>query len=139
MFQGLSKCFRFIHRSYPEIAFYCFGKTSIYIVNILVLIAFGILPIAYLIIFADIFKTIVAAIFKLSLVGDDISFWVTRVPWVLAISTIILPLILKKHLAELKIASVMLFSGAALFAILTTLQLIIGIEVEYQDFSGGKA
>jgi amino acid permease len=39
--------------SYPEQAFYCFGKSSIIIVNVFVLIAFGILPIAYFNVFAD--------------------------------------------------------------------------------------
>lgn len=95
-----------------------------YVVNILVLIAFGIMPIAYLIIFADISRGIVGDI-KKEPVNEESpnsnSFFVSRVPWVLFVGLGVLPLVLKKHLAELKIASILLFSGSAAFAALTTI------------------
>jgi len=39
--------------TYGEQAYYCFGKASITIVNVFVFIAFGVLPIAYFNVFAD--------------------------------------------------------------------------------------
>jgi len=119
-------------------AFKCLGKASIYIVNALVLIAFGILPIAYLIIFADIFRSLVKD-FDGADQDDDSSFWYGRIPYVILVAAAILPLVLKKHLAELKIASILLFSGAALFAFFVTLDYMIHPGENYVEPEKGTS
>ena len=57
---------------------------------------------------------------------DDGFIW-KRNLWVLPISIMVLPLVLKKHLAELKIASLILFAGTFAFVVLTGIQLARGL------------
>ena len=120
-------------------AFYCFGPSSIYIVNILVLVAYGILPTAYfsknedhltnIVIFADLARSI-----PHSISGKD-NFWTSKTPYVIILGVALLPLILKKKIQELKIASIILFVGIACFVLLLAVQLIDGIPDEYRDVS----
>ena len=105
--------------SYPEQAYYCFGKASIIIVNIFVLIAFGILPIAYFNVFADLIAGLVGDWFYGDLTKDEKEkeFLCTKLPWVLIDALFLVYLVLKKQMAELKIASVILFIGVIAFLI----------------------
>lgn len=79
-------------KSYGEQAFYCFGKASITIVNVFVFIAFGILPIAYFNIFADLVAGLVRDLFGIT---ED-NFWGTKLPWVLFDGLCLIYLVLKK-------------------------------------------
>jgi len=100
-------------KSYGDQAFYCFGKSSITIVNVFVFIAFGILPIAYFNIFADLLAGLVKDAFDL----DDDNFFATKLPWVLFDGICLVYLVLKKQMAELKIASLILFAGVLAFLV----------------------
>lgn len=78
-----------------------------------VFIAFGILPIAYFNIFADLVAGLVKDAFKL----EEGSFFATKLPWVLFDGLCLVYLVLKKQMAELKIASLILFAGVLAFMV----------------------
>jgi len=84
-------------RSYGEQAYYCFGKASITIVNVFVFIAFGILPIAYFNIFADLMAGLVRDVFKLNMEDDNwYNVFGEKLPWVLFDGLCLIYLVLKK-------------------------------------------
>ena len=83
--------------------------------NIVTFISYGLLPIAYYIIFAHLassfFKEIPAVRKKDLFLKDQ---WFS----VLILAVIVFPLIIKKKIQELKIAGILLFSGVILFIVL---------------------
>lgn len=81
--------------------------------NVFVFIAFGILPIAYFNIFGDLMAGLAKDAFKL----DKENFFATKLPWILFDGLCLVYLILKKQMAELKIASLILFAGVLVFLV----------------------
>jgi amino acid permease len=80
---------------------------------VFVFIAFGILPIAYFNVFADLIAGLMRDWFFADKPEDY--FWCTKVPWVLVDAIFLVWLVLKKQMAELKIASLLLFGGVLVF------------------------
>lgn len=119
--------------SYPEQANYCFGKSSVIIVNIFVLIAFGVLPIAYFNVFADLIAGLVGDWFYGDVVDKESIFWCTKLPWVLLDALFLVYLVLKKQMAELKIASLILFLGVIAFLACLAIQLLMGVDSKYTE------
>ncbi len=84
--------------------------------NVFVFIAFGILPIAYFNIFGDLMAGLAKDAFGL----DDKNFFATKFPWILFDGLCLVYLILKKQMAELKIASLILFARVLVFLVCIT-------------------
>lgn len=86
------------------------GRKSIFLINsIIFLSCFGLMMI-YFIVFGNISASIVADIFT-----SPPDFFLAKPLYILIISVCILPLILKKEIKELKIASILLFLAIGLF------------------------
>ena len=100
----------------PQLGYECFGHCSLYFVNFVQFIGFGLLPIAYFIIFANLCKSFLNEIDFVKNHGKDTigSQWFS----VLILAVLVFPLIIKKKIQELKIAGILLFSGVVLFIIL---------------------
>lgn len=82
--------------SVSELSYICFGRASVFIINILVsFVIFGILTL-YLILFADI---------SISLVSPVISNAVTesKMTYIITVCIILTPAILKRNLSEIKL------------------------------------
>ena len=92
-----------------EIGFQLFGRKAIYFISILIGIYGWGANVIYFIVFSDIVK---------SLYSDHTYFLTSRMFLCSALGICILPLILKKEMKELKIASVILFLGISSFIIL---------------------
>lgn len=103
-----------MNSSLPEIGFECLGKTSVYMINLVIFLNCGILPIAYFIIFGDLAKSLFILIESV----ESTDFLGERAFPVLILGVICLPMILSRRLAELKVAAIILFSGVIAFCIL---------------------
>jgi amino acid permease len=88
----------------------------LYFVNFVQLLGFGLLPIAYFIIFANLSRSLLNEIHYVRESSQDFlgSQWFS----VLILAALVFPLIIKKKIQELKIAGIMLFSGVILFIVL---------------------
>lgn len=100
----------------PHLGYECFGHCSLYFVNFIQLIGFGLLPIAYYIIFANLLRSLFnesswVRNHSQNFIGSQ---WFS----VLILAVLVFPLIIKKKIQELKIAGILLFSGVSLFIIL---------------------
>ena len=102
--------------SMPHLGYECFGSCSLYFVNFVQLLGFGMLPIAYFIIFANLMRSLLNKIPYVENESQDFlgSQWFN----VLVLGVIVFPLIIKKKIQELKIAGILLFSGVVLFIVL---------------------
>ena len=106
-----------------ELGYMIIGSKSIYFISaILTVSSFG-LQMIYFIVFGDICKSLVSQIF---FEEDHTSsnIFKTRTLYVIILGLSLFPMIIKKELKELKIASVILFGGIAGFLIILTMQLI---------------
>ena len=115
-----------------ELGYVAMGTFSIYFISITMMIAgFGIMMI-YFIVFGDISASIAKAILK-----DD-NFFTTRLCYVLILSSSMIPLILQKKLAELKLVAILLFASIGLFVGLFIFQLLTIGNIENHDETYGK-
>ena len=93
------------------------GTPSIYAISfILTLSSFG-LQMIYFIVFGDITKSLIAQCF-FDPEDETYSMWKERGTWVVLLGASLFPLIIKKELKELKIASVILFAGISSFILI---------------------
>jgi amino acid permease len=116
--------------SIPHLGFECFGYCSLYFVNFVTFLAFGMLPIAYYIIFANLAKSLFK---EIPYVKEHPDFFLAT-QWfnVLILAVLIFPLIIKKKIQELKIAGILLFSGVILFILLMfILKIASGEKLSY--------
>jgi amino acid permease len=96
--------------SISELSYKCFGRASVFLINILVaFVIFGILTL-YLILFADI---------SISLVGPYISSTLAhnKITYILMVCIVLTPVMLKKSLSELKFQSRILCLGVILLLV----------------------
>ena len=117
-------------QSLYEIGYMIFGRQSIFwISSIIAVAAFGLIMI-YFIVFGDTAKSLSA---QLIFGGKTDSIFASRALFVLVLSASLFPLIIKKELKELKIASVILFIGITAFILIFTGQLLFEGQVENHD------
>mmetsp|Transcript_28021 Transcript_28021/g.27856 ORF Transcript_28021/g.27856 Transcript_28021/m.27856 type:complete len:180 (-) Transcript_28021:863-1402(-) len=117
-----------------EQGYICFGRFSLYLINFLQIIAFVLTPVAYFIIFANLLRSFFNEIkwvhdHSQNVIGSQ---WLS----VLLLAVVLLPMIIKKKIEELKIAGVILFIGVSMFIVLLfLLKVIDGSELEHVDTS----
>lgn len=99
-----------------ELGYICFGRFSLYLINFLQIIAFVLTPVAYFIIFAGLLKSFFNEIKWVNEHSQNVigSQWLS----VLILAVILLPMIIKRKIEELKIAGVILFVGVSMFIFL---------------------
>jgi len=115
-----------------ELGFMIIGNQSIYFISfILTVSSFG-LEMIYFIVFGDICKSLVGQIF---FEETDESIFKTRGLYVVLLGASLFPMVIKKELKELKIASIILFGGIGTFLILLACQLIFQGNVQNDDES----
>ena len=115
--------------SYSEIGYECMGRASIYIINFVILMINGLTPIVYFMIFGDIVKS-----FMIEISGvDDGDFLGSRAFPVIILGVLLFFLIIKREIAELKLASLILFSGVCAFIVIMGLKLAIQGSPENPD------
>lgn len=96
------------------------GRKSIYwISSIIAIMAFGLMMI-YFIVFGDICSTLMSDV----IYGGKNGFWSSRVIYILMLAAALFPLIIRKELKELKIASLILFLGVASFIFIFLFQIL---------------
>ena len=101
-----------------------------YLVNFIQFIAFGLLPIAYFIIFANLARSFFIEIEWVqenakSTIGSQ---WLS----VLILALLVFPLVIKKKIQELKLAGILLFSGVILFiALMVMLRFLNKSDIGY--------
>jgi amino acid permease len=105
--------------SLTEIGYLLIGRKSVYILNLIVFLGTFQAMLIYFMIISKIFAS-----FAWDLLGHE-GFLTTRTLYVLLIGLALSPLILKKEIRELKIASFLLFTAILLFIVVFTIQLIV--------------
>lgn len=96
--------------SISELSYICFGRSSVFIINILVaFVIFGILTL-YLILFADISISLVSPIISNAIAENKITY-------ILLVCFVLTPVMMKKSLTELKFQSRILFAGVILLLV----------------------
>jgi amino acid permease len=117
--------------SYYELGFMLYGRLSIYYISAVIAIqAFGLMMV-YFIVFADISRSIVVQVFKLS----ASSVFSSRACYCAILGVGLFPQIIKKELKELKIASIILFVGISTFLAVLADELITEGESANHDKS----
>lgn len=103
-----------------EIGFVLLGRKSIYLISsIIFLMCFG-LVIIYFIVFGSIASSLSVQLF---FENNDSSFFAKKPFYILVLSAFLLPLVLKKEIKELKIASQILFIGVLSFILILLYQM----------------
>jgi len=106
------------------------GRKSIFMISgITAILSFGLMMI-YFIVFGDICKSMMQQIF---FEEDSKSFLCTRTCYIMILGGALFPMIIKKELKELKIASVILFLGISSFILIFTFQLLFEGNTENKD------
>ena len=95
--------------SYSEIAYLCLGKSSVYVLNVIMIICASGIVCLYM----TLFTSIAMALFRHVEVTDPTLYNLihNKTFFVLMLSLILLPNVFKKHVNELKIASYLLIIG----------------------------
>ena len=108
------------NRSLYEIGYMIMGRASIFWISaIIAMLSFGLMMI-YFIVFSQICRSIVLQL----AFSNDVktkNFFASQTFYVLLLASGLLPLVVKKELKELKIASVILFLGVASFILIFTI------------------
>jgi amino acid permease len=91
-------------------------KAIFWIASIISIASFGLMMI-YFIVFGDTMKSLIA---QLVFGKNDGGMFVTRGFYVILLAASLFPLIIRKELEELKIASIILFVGVASFLLILT-------------------
>ena len=108
------------------------GRKSIYwIASIISIASFGLMMI-YFIVFGDTMNSLVK---QLVFAKSDGGILTTRYFYVICLAASLFPLIIRKELKELKIASVILFVGVASFLLILGFQLIFEGNFDNKDKS----
>ena len=105
-------------KSLSEIGFYCLGKPSVYIINLVVFAKSAGMPIIYFILTGTWCSNIMT---KIGGVPEELQ---KNYPWVLIASALLFYFILKKDISSLKPISFFLFLGVLLFIVLLTFHMI---------------
>ena len=94
--------------SYSEIAYLCLGKSSLYALNLLMVICISGIVCLYMTLFASISMSLVKHLH----LNPSFNYIINnKAFYVLALSIFLLPYMFKKHVTELKIASYLLIVG----------------------------
>lgn len=109
-------------RSFSEIGYLAWGRISIFVINFIIFFAgFGLIML-YFIVFSGIAMSIM-----IQSLPDKVDMFYCKKPfWVLVIALLATPLIIKKEMKELRMASYGLFFAVFLFVVIFTIEL--GIE-----------
>ena len=99
-------------QSLYEIGFMVAGGKSIYAVALMVWINSSGCVIAYFVVLGNTLKSIMTELF---FEPDSTNFFATKYCYVILVAVILVPLIIKKEMKELKIASFVLFIGLVIF------------------------
>lgn len=99
-----------------EMGFILFKRSSIFYICVIIILNSAGLMLIYFIVFGDTLSSLVK---NLNDSVDDDNFFGTRKAYVIILSTVLTPLILKKELQELKIISYFLFLAIFSFIMLT--------------------
>ena len=118
-----------------EIGFLLWGRKSIYIISVIIWLASTGLMMIYFIVFGDISRSIVKQLFYDSTTSNALTH---RWLYVLILGLCLLPLVIMKHLKELKIISITLFVAIGLFILLFIVQIIQYGLSENKDTDYGK-
>jgi len=96
--------------SFAEIGYRCFGRASVFLINVVVFAnSFGLMML-YFIILGDISRSLIQDLFK----PDDV-FWQTRQVYVYFFALLLAVMIFQKEIKELKCASYVLFGSLLTF------------------------
>ena len=117
-----------------ELGYVTMGTASIYILSVIILISgLGCMTI-YFIVFSDISKSLVDLAYE----NENESWLQERYIYVLALAVIMIPLCLKKKMAEMKFVSILLFGSIGVFIILFIVQLLTLGTIENHDENYGQ-
>ena len=111
--------FFIIYSSFSEIGYILLGRKSVFLINVIVFIGCFQLMILYFIIIGDILAS-----FASQILNELDTFRTSRACYVIIVGIMLLPMIFKKEIHELKLASVMLFIAIFLFVVVFIFQLI---------------
>lgn len=117
-----------------ELGYVTMGTASIYILSVIILISGIGCMIIYFIVFSDISKSLVDLAYE----NENESILQERYIYVLALAVIMIPLCLKKKMAEMKFVSILLFASIAIFIILFLVQLLTLGTIENHDEKYGQ-
>lgn len=117
-----------------ELGYVTMGTASIYILSVIILISGLGCMIIYFIVFSDISKSLVDLAYE----NENESILQERYIYVLALAVIMIPLCLKKKMAEMKFVSILLFASIAIFIILFLVQLLTLGTIENHDEKYGQ-
>lgn len=105
--------------SFSELGYYCFGRASIFIINGLIVLAQGGMPIVYFMIVGDIGNGLLEKID-----GINGTFWSSRQFSILVVAILLFFFAIKKEIQELKGAGFVLLTGVIIFIIAMVILLI---------------
>lgn len=111
-------------QSMYEQGFVLMGRPSIFLISFLTFVqSFGLIVIFFQI-FGGTMAQFMTNIIWPDVPADEANFGMTKTCWVLALAVLLLPAVLMKELAELKIVSVTLFLSVIAYVIILTIQLL---------------
>ena len=116
-----------------ELCYSTMGSASIYIVSLIILFS----GIGAVTLYFIVFSSVAVSLVSLAYVDKDSdTIFIDRATYVIALAIVLVPLILKKKLAEMKIISILLFASIGIFIILFLVQLLTlgGIENHDEDY-----
>jgi amino acid permease len=113
------------HRSFGELAFASMGRPSVFIVNGVLTLGMSLILIMYALLFSNICRIVAGFIYTLSHDGelmDPDSIWNYKAIYCLAMYLILVPIVLKKRLQQLKFVSYLLITGVISMVIVFSLK-----------------
>ena len=101
-----------------EIGFVTLGRASIFLISTILVVSSAGLMMIYFIVFGDTFASIIRQTCYPNLAEGNNVFWTERIFYVLCLGLVLIPIILKKELRELKLVSVTLFVAIGTFVLI---------------------